>query len=229
MGLFPDTYSTQGIGSIRSIRDFDERIPSPYSGFEGADDYYFRASSGNVVSRIEIPTLVLYALDDPFIRITAETRETLLRNSRRLNVWRAPRWTLRLSGHTVRQAGCLPVPRSSVNLNSFSDGYSRAYRWKVIGKSRLAWAAGQLCRLVVLFDLRSALAQFLISRRHLAGSTSPRSRLDRFLTAKYFSKIDRFCQRSIGNFDHTKCNRGQLTGREADSLQKKHQNQDVVL
>ena len=81
VGLFPDTYSTQGIGSIRSIRDFDERIPSPYSGFEGADDYYFRASSGNVVSRIEIPTLVLYALDDPFIRITAETRETLLRNS----------------------------------------------------------------------------------------------------------------------------------------------------
>lgn len=79
--LFPDTYSTQGIGSIRSIRDFDERITAPYSGFEGADDYYFRASSGKVVSRITIPTLLMHALDDPFIRLTAETRQTLLRNS----------------------------------------------------------------------------------------------------------------------------------------------------
>jgi len=78
--LFPDTYSTQGINSIRSIRDFDE-YTTPYSGFEGADDYYFRASSGKVVSRIGIPTLVLHALDDPFIRMTAETRETLLLNS----------------------------------------------------------------------------------------------------------------------------------------------------
>jgi uncharacterized protein len=80
VSLFPDTCSTHGIGSIRSIRDFDEYITAPYSGFEGADDYYFRASSGKVVSRITIPTLVLHALDDPFIRITAETRETLLRN-----------------------------------------------------------------------------------------------------------------------------------------------------
>jgi predicted alpha/beta-fold hydrolase len=79
--LFPDAYSTQGIGSIRSIRDFDERITAPYGGFEGADDYYFRASSGKVVDRIAIPTLVLHALDDPFIRLTAETRETLGRNS----------------------------------------------------------------------------------------------------------------------------------------------------
>lgn len=79
--LFPDIYSTNGIGSIRSIRDFDERIMAPYSGFEGADDYYFRSSSGKVISRISIPTLVLHALDDPFIRITAETRDTLLRNS----------------------------------------------------------------------------------------------------------------------------------------------------
>ena len=79
--LFPDSYSTNGIGSIRSIRDFDERITAPYSGFQGADDYYSRASSGKVISRISIPTLVLHALDDPFIRITAETRDTLLRNS----------------------------------------------------------------------------------------------------------------------------------------------------
>jgi predicted alpha/beta-fold hydrolase len=79
--LFPDTYSTQGVGSVRSMREFDDRITAPYSGFAGADDYYLRASSGKVLSRIAIPTLVLHALDDPFIRITAETRETLRRNS----------------------------------------------------------------------------------------------------------------------------------------------------
>jgi predicted alpha/beta-fold hydrolase len=79
--LFPETYSTQGIGSIHSMRDFDDRITALYSGFNGADEYYLRASSGRVASHIAIPTLVLYALDDPFIRITAETRESLRGNS----------------------------------------------------------------------------------------------------------------------------------------------------
>ena len=81
VNLFPKISSTRGIGLIRSIRDFDERITAPYSGFGGADDYYFRASSSKVAARIEIPTLVLHALDDPFIRVTPETRETLLGNS----------------------------------------------------------------------------------------------------------------------------------------------------
>ena len=79
--LFPQIYVTNKIGPIRSVREFDDRITAPYSGFIGADDYYERASAARVVDRVAMPTLVLHALDDPFIRITEETRATIMANA----------------------------------------------------------------------------------------------------------------------------------------------------
>jgi predicted alpha/beta-fold hydrolase len=78
--LFPERYSTTDICPVRSVREFDDKITARYSGFTGADDYYFRAAAARVVSRIAIPTLILNALDDPFIRMMPETREKLQRN-----------------------------------------------------------------------------------------------------------------------------------------------------
>jgi hypothetical protein len=78
--LFPAIYSTDDVGPMRSVREFDDKITARYSGFAGADDYYFRAAAARVVSRIVIPTLVIHALDDPFIRMMAETREALMLN-----------------------------------------------------------------------------------------------------------------------------------------------------
>src|ERR1700722_889582 len=78
--LFPGIYSVKEVGPVRTIREFDDKITARYSGFTGADDYYFRASSARVVSRIAIPTLVLHALDDPFIRMMPETRQALMEN-----------------------------------------------------------------------------------------------------------------------------------------------------
>jgi len=78
--LFPEIYSMDGLGPIRTIREFDDRITARYSGFAGADDYYYRAASARVVSRIAIPTLVIHAVDDPFIRLTPDSRDALLGN-----------------------------------------------------------------------------------------------------------------------------------------------------
>ena len=78
--LFPATYSAEGIEPVRTIREFDDRITAPHSGFTGADDYYFRASSARVVAQISIPTLVIHALDDPFIRMMPKTRQALIAN-----------------------------------------------------------------------------------------------------------------------------------------------------
>jgi uncharacterized protein len=63
-----------------SIREFDEVITARHCGFTGADDYYARASAARVVDRITVPTLVLHAKDDPFIRIGRATREKLAAN-----------------------------------------------------------------------------------------------------------------------------------------------------
>jgi hypothetical protein len=78
--MFPHIYTMRGIGPVRSLRDFDDRIVARYCDFRDADDYYYRAASARVADRIANPTLILRALDDPFIRLTPETRATLLAN-----------------------------------------------------------------------------------------------------------------------------------------------------
>jgi hypothetical protein len=79
--LYPETYhQISGLGPIRSIREFDDKIVAPHSGFRDADDYYYRAASARVIDRIAVPTLILIANDDPFIRLFPATRETLLQN-----------------------------------------------------------------------------------------------------------------------------------------------------
>jgi predicted alpha/beta-fold hydrolase len=78
--LFPNAYDRNRATGIRSLRDFDDRITALYSGFTGADDYYTRAAAARVLDRIAVPTLILHALDDPFVRITAETRRVIAAN-----------------------------------------------------------------------------------------------------------------------------------------------------
>ena len=78
--LFPGIYQQHGIGPIGSLRDFDDKIVARYCNFRDADDYYHRAASARVVDRIAVPTLILFALDDPFIRVTPETRTKILAN-----------------------------------------------------------------------------------------------------------------------------------------------------
>ena len=71
--LFPRVYDPARADGIHSLREFDERITALYSGFRGADDYYYRAAAARVLDRIAVPTLILNALDDPFIRVRPET------------------------------------------------------------------------------------------------------------------------------------------------------------
>jgi hypothetical protein len=78
--LFPRAYDPNRAIGISSVREFDDRITALYSGFSGAADYYYRAASARVLDRIAVPTLILHAIDDPFIRITAETRQTIAHN-----------------------------------------------------------------------------------------------------------------------------------------------------
>ena len=78
--LFPSVYQIDGIGPIRSIRQFDQKIVARYCNFRDADDYYYRAASARVIDRIAVPTLILCAEDDPFIRLLPESRARILAN-----------------------------------------------------------------------------------------------------------------------------------------------------
>jgi predicted alpha/beta-fold hydrolase len=78
--LFPRAYDRNRAAGIHSLREFDDRITALYSGFASADDYYHRAAAARVLNRIAVPTLILHALDDPFIRLTPESRNAINAN-----------------------------------------------------------------------------------------------------------------------------------------------------
>lgn len=51
----------------RHLQEFDDRFTAPLSGFNGAIDYYQRCSASPLLPKIEMPTLILAAADDPLI------------------------------------------------------------------------------------------------------------------------------------------------------------------
>ena len=61
----PGRFDLSPLKSIRTVREFDDRYTAPYFGFDGAEDYYHRASAMRVVDRIRIPALVITSEDDP--------------------------------------------------------------------------------------------------------------------------------------------------------------------
>jgi predicted alpha/beta-fold hydrolase len=78
--LFPQVFDTLRMRGVTSLRDFDDKVTAHYCGFDGASDYYERSAAANVVDRIAVPTLILHAANDPFIRILPETRRKILSN-----------------------------------------------------------------------------------------------------------------------------------------------------
>ena len=55
------------LSALSSFRRFDDRVTAPLHGFRDADHYYAEASSRRYLSDIRAPTLVIHALDDPFM------------------------------------------------------------------------------------------------------------------------------------------------------------------
>ncbi|MCP5091130.1 MAG: hydrolase [Gammaproteobacteria bacterium] len=51
----------------RTFAEFDDTVTAPLHGFEGKQDYYDRCSSVHFLKGVEKPTLIINALDDPFM------------------------------------------------------------------------------------------------------------------------------------------------------------------
>ena len=52
---------------VRSVWEFDHVYSAPRAGYDGAADYYARTACGNFLGGVTVPTLVIHALDDPWI------------------------------------------------------------------------------------------------------------------------------------------------------------------
>ena len=65
--LFPELYDISDLGSVRTLKEFDDRYTARANGFADANDYYFKGSAKRVIAEVHIPTLIIHAQDDPFI------------------------------------------------------------------------------------------------------------------------------------------------------------------
>ena len=64
---YPDFCDRQRLMACRTFGDFDDLVTGPVHGFTGAADYYARSSSIGFLDRIQVPTLLLSARNDPFL------------------------------------------------------------------------------------------------------------------------------------------------------------------
>ena len=78
--LYPDIFHLSHLRKFHSIREFDNDITAPYSGYRDADDIYASISSSRWLERIAVPTLVIQSNDDPFIRLLPATQEKVRKN-----------------------------------------------------------------------------------------------------------------------------------------------------
>lgn len=63
----PGGFPLDPLWRIWTIRRFDDVYTAPHHGFRDSTDYYYRASALRVVGRIQVPTLIITADDDPFV------------------------------------------------------------------------------------------------------------------------------------------------------------------
>lgn len=68
--LFPDELPLEKLQKVKTLRDFDDVITGPLHGFADAAEYYQVNSSLQFLDKIEVPTLILNAQNDPFLSPT---------------------------------------------------------------------------------------------------------------------------------------------------------------
>ncbi len=73
--LFPDKIDISLLSGVKSLKDFDDAYTAPLSGFASADDYYSQCSALQFLPSIKTPSLLLSALNDPFLGPGSYPRE----------------------------------------------------------------------------------------------------------------------------------------------------------
>jgi predicted alpha/beta-fold hydrolase len=108
---WPGAFDLTPLDRIWTIRKFDDVYTAPYHGFNGASDYYHRASAIRGAHRIKIPALILTAKDDPFVPAEQFSESAVSGN----------RWiTVRIEPHGGH---CGFVGEMAVGENGDADSY----------------------------------------------------------------------------------------------------------
>ncbi|MBV8376071.1 MAG: alpha/beta fold hydrolase [Verrucomicrobia bacterium] len=87
---FPQRLDVRRSRQIRTLAEFDDLYTAPIHGFRDAADYWEKSSSKQFLGRIDVPTLLLNARDDPFL--TAESLPYAVAEKNAHLFFEAPEW-----------------------------------------------------------------------------------------------------------------------------------------
>jgi len=65
--IMPDRLDDTGYADLKNFEDFDNRYTAPINGFRDAADYWRLCSSKPWITGIDVPTLMISAVNDPFL------------------------------------------------------------------------------------------------------------------------------------------------------------------
>ncbi|MEM6523734.1 MAG: alpha/beta fold hydrolase [Bacteroidota bacterium] len=65
--VMPDKIDTRPLPKLKALIDFDDCYTAPIHGFKDAVTYYHKCSSIRFVDNIRVPSLIVNALNDPFL------------------------------------------------------------------------------------------------------------------------------------------------------------------
>ncbi|MGA7984480.1 MAG: alpha/beta hydrolase, partial [Burkholderiales bacterium] len=71
LARFPGLYDAGRVARARTLYEFDDLVTAPLHGFRGVRDYWTRASCAPWLEQVRVPTLLLNALNDPFLPAAA--------------------------------------------------------------------------------------------------------------------------------------------------------------
>lgn len=78
--MIADACDAETVMRARSFRDFDDAAAAPLHGFRDVDDYYTSSSSAQFLPAVRVPTLLVHAVDDPFVPAAAIPRDAVRSN-----------------------------------------------------------------------------------------------------------------------------------------------------
>lgn len=90
------------IKTLNSFWQFDNHVTAPLHGFCNVHDYYEKSSSRQYLHKINSPTLIVQALDDPFMSIKSIPRESELSPHIRLELSQFGGHVGFISGHLLK-------------------------------------------------------------------------------------------------------------------------------
>lgn len=67
LAQYPHLFDKQKMLASTNLYEFDNAFTAPLHGFKNTDDYWTRASAQPHLANVQIPALVIHALNDPFI------------------------------------------------------------------------------------------------------------------------------------------------------------------